>query len=72
MANQDLLQLAMKAHREGDFAAAERLYSKQLRQTPGEFNTLHMLGVMRAQQGRFAEAEASSPRPLTGMSAPRR
>jgi len=57
MANQDLLQLAMKAHREGDFAAAERLYSKQLRQTPGEFNTLHMLGVMRAQQGRFAEAE---------------
>src|SRR5439155_21488892 len=56
-ANQDLLQLAMRAHRAGDFAAAERFYSKHLRRTPGEFNALHMLGVMRAQQRRFAEAE---------------
>ena len=56
-ANQDLLQLAMRAHRAGDFTAAERFYSKHLRRTPGEFNALHMLGVMRAQQRRFAEAE---------------
>ncbi len=55
--SQNLLQFAMKAHRAGDFATAERLYSKLLRQAPGDFNSLHLLGVIRAQQQRFAEAD---------------
>src|SRR5258707_15311921 len=54
---QDLLQLALKAHRKGDIPAAERLYSKLLRQAPGDFNALNLLGVIRAQQRRFAEAD---------------
>ena len=57
IARQDLLQSALKAHRKGDIPAAERLYSKLLRAAPGDFNALHLLGVIRAQQKRFAEAD---------------
>ncbi len=54
---QDLLQLALRAHRKGDIATAERLYSKLLRRAPGDFHALHLLGVIRARQRRFAEAD---------------
>ena len=50
-------QLALKAYGKGDFSTAERLYTKMLRQAPGDFNALHMLGVIRAQQKKFAEAD---------------
>jgi tetratricopeptide (TPR) repeat protein len=54
---QDLLQNAVKAHRKGDISTAERLYSKLLREAPGDFNALHLLGVIRAQQRKFSEAD---------------
>ena len=50
-------QLALKAYGKGDFSTAERLYTKMLRQAPGDFNALHMLGVIRAQQKKFGEAD---------------
>jgi tetratricopeptide (TPR) repeat protein len=53
----DLLQKALAAHRKGDIGAAERLYLDILRAAPAEFNALHLLGVIRAQQRRFEEAE---------------
>jgi tetratricopeptide (TPR) repeat protein len=57
IARQDLLQSALKAHRKGDIPTAERLYAKLLRAAPGDFNALHLLGVIRAQQRRLAEAD---------------
>jgi len=57
MAGQDLHKLAMKAHAKGDLATAQRLYEKLIRQAPGDFNALHMLGFIRAGQKRFKEAE---------------
>src|SRR5216684_5814596 len=50
-------QMALKAYNQGDLPTAERLYGKLLRQAPGDFNALHMLGVIRARQTRFVEAE---------------
>jgi protein O-GlcNAc transferase len=52
-----LLQNAVKAHRMGDTITAERLYTKVLRQAPGDINALNLLGLIRAQQRRFAEAD---------------
>ena len=57
MAGQDLHRIAMKAYAKGDLATAQRLYEKLIRLAPGDFNALHMLGVVRARQGRFKEAE---------------
>jgi tetratricopeptide (TPR) repeat protein len=53
----DRLQRAIAAHRKGDLAAAERLYQDILKAVPMEFNALHLLGVIRAQQRRLVEAE---------------
>ncbi len=53
----DLHQIALRAYNKGDFRAAERLYAKMLRQAPDDFNALHMLGVIRAQQKKFVEAD---------------
>ena len=57
MAGQDPYKIAMKAYAKGDLPTAERLYAKLIRQGPGDFNALHMLGVIRARQERFREAE---------------
>lgn len=54
---EDLLPRALRAHREGKLATADKLYRRILEQTPGDINALQLLGVMRAQQRRFAEAE---------------
>ncbi len=43
---------AMTLHRQGDFAAAERLYSEILRQAPKNFDALHLLGVIAYQTRR--------------------
>ncbi|HLH97399.1 MAG TPA: tetratricopeptide repeat protein [Xanthobacteraceae bacterium] len=45
-------------HRQGNLAAAERLYLKMLEAQPDHFDALHLLGVLRCQQGRFTEALA--------------
>jgi tetratricopeptide (TPR) repeat protein len=57
MAGQDPHKVAMKAYAKGDLATAERVYAKLTRLAPRDFNALHMLGVIRAQQKRFEEAE---------------
>lgn len=57
VASQDPHHLAMKAYTKGDLGTSERLYLKLLRRAPSDFNALHMLGVIRARQGRFSEAE---------------
>ncbi len=57
MASQDAHKIAMKAYAKGDLPRAERLYAKLIRQAPGDFNALHMLGLIRARQERFKEAE---------------
>ncbi len=49
---------AVAAHRRGDLGQAERLYRQVLEAAPGSFPACHMLGVLRAQQGRNAEAAA--------------
>jgi len=60
----ETLKGAMLAHRHGDTARAERLYAKVLDRQPQDYNALHLLGVIRAQQRRFAEAEALIARAL--------
>jgi tetratricopeptide (TPR) repeat protein len=55
---QDLRQRALRAHREGKLAAADKLYRRILELTPEDPHALQLLGVARAQQRRFAEAES--------------
>ena len=58
--SQDLQQLfdaAFAAHQAGDLGTAEDLYQRILAAEPRSFGALHMLGVVRAQQGRGTEAE---------------
>jgi tetratricopeptide (TPR) repeat protein len=43
-------------HARGNLAAAEGLYLRALELAPDHFDAQHMLGVLRCQQGRFAEA----------------
>jgi predicted TPR repeat methyltransferase len=54
-----LFRQAADLHRKGDLAAAERLYSLILEVRPAQLDTLHMLGILRHQQGRHAEALSS-------------
>jgi protein O-GlcNAc transferase len=53
-----LLGRAVKAHQAGDLAAAEMLYRQALDRDPHDFDALHMLGVVRHQQGRNEDAHA--------------
>ena len=54
-----LFRQAADLHRKGDLAAAERLYSLILKVRPAQLDTLHMLGILRHQQGRHTEALSS-------------
>jgi tetratricopeptide (TPR) repeat protein len=51
-----LFDEAIAAHQAGDLAGAEARYQQILAQEPRSFGALHMLGVVRAQQGRGSEA----------------
>ena len=53
---QALFDEAIAAHQAGDIGAAEARYQQILAAEPRSFGALHMLGVVRAQQGRAAEA----------------
>ncbi len=55
---QDLFDQAIALHQRGDLAQAERLYQQILLLEPGAFAPRHMLGVIRAQQGRSDDAIA--------------
>jgi predicted TPR repeat methyltransferase len=54
-----LLEQATDLHRRGNLAAAERLYSKILKERPDQFDALHLFGLLRHQQGRHMEALSS-------------
>ena len=56
MALQDLFGQAAALHQRGQLVEAERLYQQILAGAPKAFAPLHMLGVLRAQQGRVEEA----------------
>jgi tetratricopeptide (TPR) repeat protein len=53
---QQALQQAVTLHQQGRFDDAERLYQGILTGTPGNFDALHLLGVLMHQRGRSAEA----------------
>ncbi len=55
---QDLFDQAIALHQRGDLVQAERLYQQILLLEPGAFGPRHMLGVIRAQQGRADDAIA--------------
>ena len=58
---QDLAQLfdqAADLHRKGNLAAAESLYLQLLAARSDHFDALHLLGILRYQQGRLDEALA--------------
>lgn len=50
------LREAYSAHQRGHLVEAERGYLAALQQTPDEVDALHLLGVLRHQQGRDPEA----------------
>ena len=53
---QALLDQAVTLHSQGRLAEAERLYSQLLAANPNLMDARHMLGVLKAQQGRPQEA----------------
>ncbi|MFI5019025.1 MAG: sulfotransferase, partial [Dongiales bacterium] len=57
LAGEDLLPRALRAHREGKLVTADKLYRRILEITPGDVSASQLLGVVRAQQRRFTEAE---------------
>ncbi|HTJ92450.1 MAG TPA: tetratricopeptide repeat protein [Pararobbsia sp.] len=52
----NVLREAYAAHQRGRLAEAERGYLAALQQSPDEVDALHLLGVLRHQQGRHADA----------------
>src|SRR6185437_2999768 len=51
-----LFEQGLAAHQAGRFAEAEGLYRQVLRADAGYFPALHMLGFLKAQQGKYDEA----------------
>jgi len=60
----EALQQAVALHHQGRLDEAERLYRAILEQDPGEINALHLLGVLRQQQGKAEAALALLARAL--------
>ncbi len=56
MNSQSLLNQAIAFHQTGNLAEAERLYVEVMHAAPREAAAAHLLGVVRAQQGRNGEA----------------
>ena len=59
-----MLRDAAALHRAGRLAEAEPLYLAILHEVPAHFDALHLIGVVRQQQGRDAEAIAFIDRAL--------
>jgi len=49
-------QYAVTFHQRGQLAEAEKLYAAILKVRPDHFNALHLLGVLRQEQGDSADA----------------
>lgn len=58
MSARELFGQAAALHQRGQFADAERLYRRILAANPRDFDSCHMLGVLKAQQGVLDEAQA--------------
>jgi len=52
----ELLQQAIQCHQSGDFEQAATLYQQILSDSPHHSETLHLLGVLKAQTGQAQEA----------------
>ena len=50
------IQLALRYHLAGELAQAEGLYRQILSQNPGDFDALHLLGVIAQQTGKYEAA----------------
>ena len=57
MSVQELYGQAAALHQRGQLAEAEHLYRQVIKAVPKAFPPLHMLGVLKAQQGKAEEAE---------------
>lgn len=60
--NTAVLAQALAHHRQGNLDAAERGYASVIKADARNFNAHHLLGTLRMQQGRFAEALSSFDR----------
>ena len=56
MTLQEEMANAFRLHRAGELTLAARLYQTILSRDPEQVDALHLLGVLRQQQGQFAEA----------------
>jgi len=50
------LQEALALHQQGRLREAEKLYARALKAAPGNFDALHLLGLIKAQSGQMGEA----------------
>jgi tetratricopeptide (TPR) repeat protein len=50
------LQEALSLHQQGRLREAEKLYARTLKASPGNFDALHLLGLIKAQSGQMGEA----------------
>jgi tetratricopeptide (TPR) repeat protein len=55
---QQICDRAVRLHQQGDLAGAERLYIQLMTDDPAAFTPRHLLGIVRAQQGKPQEAIA--------------
>jgi tetratricopeptide (TPR) repeat protein len=50
------LQEALALHRQGRLSDAEKIYTRVLKAAPGNFDALHLLGLVKAEGRQFGEA----------------
>ena len=50
------IQEALALHRQGQLAEAEKIYARVLKASPGQFDALHLYGMLKLQRGRAGEA----------------
>jgi tetratricopeptide (TPR) repeat protein len=50
------MQQAFRLHQQGSLREAEKLYARILKAAPGNFDALHLLGLIKAQNGQMGEA----------------
>ena len=65
---QQSIQSAIAFHRQGQIKEAERLYNDVLKRERNQFDALHLLGLLRYQQGRYSDAQLLIASALTANS----
>ena len=65
---QQSIQSAIAFHRQGQLKEAERLYNDVLKRERNQFDALHLLGLLRYQQGRYSDAQLLIASALTANS----